>query len=194
MTPSLARIALRHLRRHPWQVGLAVLGVALGVAVAVSIDLANESARRAFTLATEAVTGRATHQILGGPSGLPEEVYRELLVDIGMRRAAPVVSGEVAALDYPGRTFTVLGVDPFSEPPFRPYLDAEPAGRGEPGSRDPLFAVAALVTRPGTALLARPTARDLGLVVGDRLNLRVAGSRRALTLVGLIEPADPTSA
>ena len=49
MTRPLARLALRHLARHPWQLGLAVLGIALGVAVAVSIDLANESARRAFS-------------------------------------------------------------------------------------------------------------------------------------------------
>jgi putative ABC transport system permease protein len=41
-----------------------VLGVALGVAVVVSIDLANASARRAFTLSSEAVTGRATHQVV----------------------------------------------------------------------------------------------------------------------------------
>ena len=51
MKRHLVRLALRHLGRHPWQVGLAVLGIALGVAVAVSIDLANESARRAFSRA-----------------------------------------------------------------------------------------------------------------------------------------------
>src|SRR5438093_557798 len=67
----LARLAARQLRSHPWQLGLAILGIALGVAVAVSIDLANGSALRAFALATEAVSGRATHQILGGPSGQP---------------------------------------------------------------------------------------------------------------------------
>src|SRR5881397_1645365 len=65
----LARLAARQLRSHPWQ---------LGVAVAVSIDLANGSALRAFALATEAVSGRATHQILGGPSGLPDDLYRRL--------------------------------------------------------------------------------------------------------------------
>jgi putative ABC transport system permease protein len=122
---QLVRIALRHLGRHPWQVGLAVLGIALGVAVAVSIDLANQSARRAFSLATEAVTGRATHQIVGGPSGLPDDLYRALKVDLGARLAAPVLSGDVAAADRPGRTFTVLGIDPFSEAPFRPYLGEE---------------------------------------------------------------------
>jgi hypothetical protein len=43
------------------------------VAVAVSIDLANASALRAFRLSTEAVSGRATHQIVGGLSGLAED-------------------------------------------------------------------------------------------------------------------------
>ena len=132
MTRPLARIALRYLRRHPWQLTLAVLGIALGVAVAVSIDLANESARRAFALATEAVTGRATHQIVGGPSGLADELYRALRVDLGARAAAPVLTGDVAASDFPGRAFTVLGVDPFAEAPFRPYLgtaDGRSGGR-----------------------------------------------------------------
>ena len=96
MTRGLVRIARRHLGRHPWQLGLAVLGIALGVAVAVSIDLANESARRAFRLAPVAVTGRATHQIVGGPSGLPDDLYRALKVDLGVPRAAPVLSGSIA--------------------------------------------------------------------------------------------------
>jgi putative ABC transport system permease protein len=207
VTGPLARIALRSLRQHPWQLGLAVLGIALGVAVAVSIDLANESARRAFTLATEAVTGRATHQILGGPSGIPDELYRTLRVDLGARPAAPVLSGDVAALDYPGRAFTVLGIDPFAEAPFRPYLGAQqgpvstpaerPGAVGErraPARPDPLSTVAALVTRPGAVLVARPTAQDLGLAVGDRLNVRVAGARRVLTVAGILEPADAASA
>jgi len=66
----LRRASRRHLLRHPGQIGLSVLGIALGVAVALSIDLATESARRAFVLATEAVTGRATHQIVGGPADI----------------------------------------------------------------------------------------------------------------------------
>jgi hypothetical protein len=79
---------------HPWQLALAIVGIALGVAVAVSIDLANGSALRAFGLAAEAVSGRATHQILGGPSGMPDELYRRLRVELGVRRAVPVVEGD----------------------------------------------------------------------------------------------------
>ena len=74
----LARAGLRHLARHPWQTGLAILGVALGVAVVVATDLASASARRAFGLSAEAVTGRATHQVVGGPGGLDERVYARI--------------------------------------------------------------------------------------------------------------------
>ena len=204
MTRALRRVALRSLGRHPWSLALAVLGIALGVAVAVSIDLANESARRAFALATEAVTGRATHQIVGGPAGISDDLYRALRVDAGVRLAAPVLTGDVAALDHPGRTFTVLGIDPLAEAPFRPYLgggasDGIDADAGAAGERarprsDPLAAVAALMTRPGAVLLARPTARELGVRPGDPLRVRVAGARRTLTVVGIVEPADPMSA
>ena len=61
------RAGLRHLTRHAWQAGLSIVGIAVGVAVVVAIDLANESARRAFELSTEAVAGRATHEVVGGP-------------------------------------------------------------------------------------------------------------------------------
>lgn len=192
MSRQLARMALRHLRWHPWQLGLTVLGIALGVGVAVSIDLANGSARRAFTLTTEAVSGRATHQVVGGPSGLPEEFYRRLRLDLRARRAAPIVSGDVAAHDRPGRTFHVLGIDPFVDVALRPYLGGEE--RGEARARELLSRAARLVTTPGGALLARPTARELRLAPGDRVDVDVAGTRRALTVVGLLDPADPASA
>jgi putative ABC transport system permease protein len=53
--------------------------------------------------------------------------------------------------------------------------------------------VAALITRPGAVLIARGAARDLDLAVGDRLAVRAAGIRRELTVVGLLDPADPAS-
>jgi putative ABC transport system permease protein len=192
LTGQLGRLAVRQLSSHPWQLGLAILGIALGVAVAVSIDLANGSALRAFRLSTEAVGGRATHQIVGGPSGLPEEVYRRLRLELGVRRAAPIVEGDVAVAGHAGRTLHVLGIDPFADADFRPYLDGQDrrAARG----RDLLARAGDLVGRGGTVLIAASTARDLGLVIGRELGLDVAGARRTLTIVGLLQPADPGSA
>ena len=189
---QLARLAVRQLRSHPWQLGLAILGIALGVAVAVSIDLANGSALRAFGLATEAVSGRATHQIVGGPSGLPDALYRRLRLELGVRRAAPIVHGDVAVAGRDGRAFHVLGIDPFVDSDFRPYLGAEDRTVARGG--DPLSRAGDLVARSGTAMIAATTANDLGLAIGGELAIEVAGTGRPLTIVGLLQPADPASA
>jgi len=181
----LRRASQRHVQRHPWQFGLAVLGIALGVAVAVSIDLANGSARRAFALATEAVTGRATHQVVGGPAGLPEAVYRAIRLGAEVSRAAPIVSSDVAAPDHPGRVFHVLGVDPLAEAPFRPYA----AGR-DPTAGGRIGELAALLTRPGAVLAPRETARALGLDLGGTLRLRAGGVTRPVVIAGWLEPGD----
>ena len=192
LTGQLARLAGRQLFSHPWQLVLAIIGIALGVSVAVSIDLANGSALRAFRLATEAVSGRATHQILGGPAGLPDDLYRRLRLELGVRHAAPIVEGDVAVVGRTGRTLHVLGIDPFVDAEFRPYLGAE--DRRESRGRDLLSRAGDLVGRSGTALITASTAHELGLAPGRDLTLDVGGDRRALTIVGLLEPADSTSA
>src|SRR6185369_8125696 len=101
--------------------------------------------------------------------GLADELYRALRVDLGARAAAPVLTGDVAASDFPGRAFTVLGVDPFAEAPFRPYLGTADGRSGADGlsARDPLGPVAVLVTRPGAVLVARPTRRARGRWTGS---------------------------
>ncbi len=122
MSPSLLRIGQRYLLRRPLQSILVVLGIALGVAVIVAIDLANGSASRAFALSTEAVSGRATHQIVGGPSGVPQALYTRLRREAGLREVAPVVSEFVTVQEVGARPMRLLGVDPFAEAPFRSYL------------------------------------------------------------------------
>ena len=180
MSRLLWRSSRGYLRQHIWQVGLALLGVALGVAVVVAIDVANESARRAFVLATQSIVGRATHQIVGGPNGVSEEVYRRLRLTGKVRALAPVVESDVAAPDYPGWIFHVLGVDAFAEAPFRPYLSSAGAS---PDNDFPAF-----LTQPATGLIAAATARQLGLAIGDRLRIRVGTRHQFITLVGLLDP------
>src|SRR5262249_822970 len=79
-----------------------------------------------------------------------------------------------------------LGIDPFSEAPFRPYLE----GAETAGSRT----LATLITEPGTVLLSRETAADLGVRISSTVALRVSGRTRAVRVVGLIEPAAARSA
>lgn len=183
MPPLLSRASRRHLARHPAQLAFAVLGVALGVAVVVAVDLANASALAAFRASSEAVAGRATHQVVGGPGGLPEALFAELARLPGVE-AAPVVEGriEVAAGAAAERSLRLLGIDPFSEAPFRPYL----AG----GRTDGAFGgdLGAFLTRPGAIVLPIETAAELGVGPGDELQVLIAGSLRSLPVVGLLAP------
>ena len=193
MTPLLLRTSLRYLLRHPWQLGLSVLGVALGVAVVVAIDLANGSARRAFTISTETVTGRATHQIVGGSNGLDESLYPRL-EDIGLKARAPIVEGFVSVAEQPGRRpgrpLQLLGVDPFAEAPFRGFLagaQAPTQGRPEAGGLE------LLLTTPSSIILSEDTARALGVAAGDLLDVQVSGRSERLRVVGLLAPANEAS-
>jgi putative ABC transport system permease protein len=175
-----ARAGWRYFHRHPWQLLLTVVGVALGVAVVVAVDLANESAERAFRLATETVTGRATHQIVGGPAGLEERLYTRLRLELGMRQAAPVVEAYGAVK---GETLQLLGVDPFAESGLRGHLAPVEAA-----------ALARLLTTPNTVIAADVTAARLGLQPGDEFRFTLAGEPRTLTLAGVIRTDPQTRA
>lgn len=184
----LYRLAWRRLRRRPLQYVLFVMGVAIGVAMMVSIDLANGSARRAFSLSTDAVTGKATHRVVGGPTGLDEEVYRLVRVTAGFSPAAPVVEGYVGAPALGGQPFRLVGIDPFAEPPFRDYF--APAGDDGDLSLDTLTA---FLTEPNSIVLSRETAAAAGLTLGHTLALDVAGRPVSARIVGLLQPADDVS-
>ncbi len=184
MTALLWRASLRHFERHRWQLGLAILGIGLGVAVVVAVDLSIASARRAFLLSVDAVTGRATHQITGGPSGLADSVYVRLRIGAGIRTSAPVVEGIVRVVsDSSTRTLRLLGVDPFAEAPFRPYANVVSAGP-TPGG---------IIAQPGAVLLSGETAIDLGLTAGDSFVVRINGAPRTVLLAGTLDPADALS-
>uniref|UniRef100_UPI0035AE0046 FtsX-like permease family protein n=1 Tax=Promineifilum sp. TaxID=2664178 RepID=UPI0035AE0046 len=180
----LYRLAWRRLRRRPFQYVLFVLGVAIGVAMMVSIDLANGSARRAFELSTDAVTGKATHRIAGGPAGLDEEIYRLLRVEVGFSPAAPVVEGYVGVPELGGQPLRLVGIDPFAEPPFRGYFNASSESGLDPA------ALTAFLTEPNSVILSGAAAEASGVALGDTLTVEVGGRRAATRVVGLLRPAD----
>ncbi len=174
MTRSLWRSSMRYLWSHPWLFGLSIVGVAVGVAMVVSIDLANYSAQEAFELSAETVTGRATHQVRGAGEELDEDVYRLLRVEERIRPVAPVVEGH-ATIPEAGRTFQLLGVDPIAEGPFRSYA-----------SQDAGIELESFMAQRNTALIAEPVAAALGKDPGDELQIRIGGREHTLRIAGLL--------
>src|SRR5688500_7338782 len=186
-------LSLRTLFRHPIQFAIMTLGIALGVAVMVSIDIANASAGRAFDLSTSAVTGRATHAIVGSALGVDQAVYVRLRTDPqwrGRLESAPLVIAYAVSPQLGEVPFTVLGIDAFAEAPFRSYLGTQQQTRPE--------TIAPLLTVPGAILLSAPTAERYGLQPCSsdalenscRLTLSINGKKRQAHLTGLLEHSD----
>ncbi|MDX1516021.1 MAG: ABC transporter permease [Woeseiaceae bacterium] len=178
MIPVTWRASLGYLLRHPWQLALSVVGIGIGVAVIVAVDLANASARKAFLLSMDAVTGEATHQVVGGPRGVDEQLYVDLRTRAGLRNVAPVVEGVVAVDDV---ELTLLGVDLFAEQELRDFTQDVDVGSGDPAER--LFR--AFVTESGAAVMSRATAASLGLGPGDRFAVETGGRRFDAELIGV---------
>jgi len=169
----------------------------MGVAVVVSIDLTIQSARKGFRISAETVAGRATHHVVGGAQGLPEELFRTLKVDAGVAEAAPIVEGVASSPALPGLSLRVVGVDPFSEGPFRPFVagaaEGVPAGaaEGTPEGGSSAFDVSSLMTTHLGVVLAAGTAADAGVGLGDDLPLQTGGRSVEARVVGLLAPEGP---
>ncbi len=164
--------------RHWGQLVLALLGIALGMALWVGLEMSYQSSTQAAQLTRLALTGLATHRIQAGAQGVPEDLYRWLRIEQGIHPAAPGIEGFVW-LD--GRAMRVIGVDPFGEADFRPYLL---------GSKEQVWP---LIHTPGGVLLSAATAERLGQLPGMNFSVQPGGQAQkgaSLSVVGLIEPAD----
>jgi len=177
---------LRHLLRHPAQLALALVGLALGVATIAAVDMATASAYRAFELSIDAVNGAATHELAAGPAGIDELLY------VALRRAglpiefAPIVEGYAAIGD---RTLQLVGIDPFASPAFGSSASAlgALAVRLEDFPR--------WFTQGGTVMMAAGTAAELHLSAGQSFPLEVSGRTRSAQLLapfGAERPGDET--
>ncbi|HSY07921.1 MAG TPA: FtsX-like permease family protein [Steroidobacteraceae bacterium] len=165
---------LRHLLRHPAQLALALVGLALGVATIAAVDMATASAARAFELSIDAVNGTATHEIVAGPAGIDERLYVALRRAAGPIEFAPVVEGyaEIGA-----RTLQLVGIDPLASPAFAAAVEGGAAMSVQRADLARWFSDA------GTVMMASDTARALHLSAGESFDLEVSGRTRAATLL-----------
>jgi putative ABC transport system permease protein len=194
----LFNLAFQRIRQRPLPYILCIVGIALGVAMMVSIDLANGSAQRAFSLSTDAITGKSTHQITAiSAQGIDESVYTALKIktspDLDL---APVVEGYVKVSELDNQPLRLVGVDLFAEAPFRSYFaQAEETGQGSNrvSSAEEQSAGNGFVqflTEPNTVVLSQDLANQYHLQLGDALHLDIAGRSQTVNLLGTIAPSD----
>ncbi|MDI1231084.1 MAG: ABC transporter permease [Methylobacter sp.] len=187
MSSVLNRASRNFLWRHPWQLALAIVGIALGVAVVISIDLAMESSLNAFDQAGKAFSGVATHRIVAGDGGLDEKLYRRLRVEQGIQKLSPVVNGYVFVSKQADAGFKLIGIDPFIEKSFQSIWQTRQNENTSPNL------LTRLLTEPNTALISEQTALRLGLNIEDDLTIDTDHGKHWLKIIGLLSPNNAVS-
>jgi putative ABC transport system permease protein len=176
----LRRASLRFYLRHPWQLGLAIAGISLGVGVHVGVGLANDSAARAFDVAASAVRGAVTHRLLPVDGALDDALYRDLALRDGDLTAAPVVEGTVGIAGRSRLRVPLLGVDPLLGAPALQMAQVAPGSGAD---------LARLVAEPGTVLLPEELAAVLGVSSGASATLTIGSREVAVEILGTVQAA-----
>jgi len=106
-----------------------VLGVSLGIAVVIAIQLTNASSVRGFETALETVAGKTAVEIIGSSTGVDETLLPQIgwLRELGI--VSPVIEGTAALVTGDVKSLSrrrmeavkVLGVDILRDQPFRDY-------------------------------------------------------------------------
>jgi putative ABC transport system permease protein len=120
------------LRHHPWRNLAALLAVTLGVALAFSVQLINQSALSEFSSAVRAVNGQPDFELRGQRSGFDEALYARVARHPAVAIASPVIEIDTYAFDAQGQpgqrvALKIIGLDALVAAPLSPALMPRPA-------------------------------------------------------------------
>jgi len=186
LTNLLHRVSLKHIRHQKARTIMAMLGIALGVATMVSIDIVNASVLRSFEESINNITGRAVLQVTGAESGFPESMLERVQKVPGVEFALPVIQTNALFSQGTKQSFMILGVDALQDHQIRSYkLSDESAD-----IPDPLLFLA----KPDSLLLTRKMAEREGIRIDQKVRVQTVQGIKTLTVRGLLDPEGPAKA
>ena len=181
--PLLLRSSLRYMSQHLGQTCLTVLGIVLGVAIVVAVDLANSSAKKAFALSLQTISGNTSHQLRGGPDGVPENIYVEFRRVLGIQSSAPMISDYVSVQD---NTYTLLGIDPIAEIVLARHQYNEGNGLS-------VVNMARFLLEQNTVIMSARTAKKLKITVDEDFVLQHRSREYRVKVVNIFSSDNPAA-
>ncbi|NIM41350.1 MAG: FtsX-like permease family protein [Hydrogenophaga sp.] len=174
MLRLLATVSWPEFRHHPWRTATAVFAVALGVALALAVQLINASALAEFRDAVSAVNGQPDVELRARQGLLDDALLERVAAQPGVAAASPVLEVPAQVVNAQGerQAARLIGVDALSvgrvAPALMPLIN-------DAGGRLDLFA-------PDAAFL-NASAR---LAVGDAptARLRLGPTEHTLRIAG----------
>ncbi|MDE2094239.1 MAG: hypothetical protein KGI87_10340, partial [Burkholderiales bacterium] len=196
----LRQVSWPELRHHPWRHLAALLAVVLGVALAFSVQLINQSALSEFSAAARAVGGVPDFELRGPLGGFDEALYGRVARDPQVAQASPVIELDTYAIDAQGRrvALKVIGLDALVAGPLAPALLPHPAAGAEryavldPGA---VFLNAQARQRLAGGAVHRPVADSethRPLAGGETRPQRAGGELHQLPADGTVRVQTPT--
>lgn len=152
---------------------LTVLGVALGVASVLSIQIINQNALAAFEGSMEALSGDADLSVLGRMPSLPESLYVDVLSTPGVRSAWPLVRTQVVLDRQKDFFLEIIGVDFFA--PLRVPWEGDPVDLSE------------TLSKSGWAAFTPGLADEMGWQIGDQVSVSNGSDQVHLTVGTLVD-------
>jgi len=178
----LKNITLRHLRLHKGRTILSIIGIALGVGVFVSVQMAIHTAIESFNATVDHVSGKANFQITSFGRGFSEEVYLKVKKVPGVKAATPVIQ-YTSKMDEPiGEPLYLLGIDVFSDQPFREYQFYQSEDEGLLFLKD-----------PHSIAITEKLANRHGLKKGEKITLIVGSKKVILNITNLLKMEGPAN-
>lgn len=128
MIALLRSLFVPELRHHPWRHLAALLAVMLGVALAFSVQLINQSALSEFSAAVRSVNGQPDFELRAQRGGFDETLYARVATHPQVAIASPVLEIDTMAIDAQGQRvpLRVLGIDALVAGPLAPALMPQP--------------------------------------------------------------------
>ena len=177
---------LRSLQRHPLLAVLNIATVALGVALYLAIQIANQSANQAFEASVDVVAGKAQLEVNAPAGNLPDALLPKIAALPGVSAATPIVRGFVTLPQFPGEYLDLLGIDVFTNGPFRTFQLTDFGG----GAFDPQ----PWLRGPRVVALSEVFAQRHGLKAGNEIIAQINGKTVRLTIGFLLQSGESTVA
>jgi putative ABC transport system permease protein len=169
---------LRYVARHKLLALLNILSVALGVAVYLSIQIANRSANQSFAAGVDLVAGKAHLEARGQ---IADELWPKISGINGVSETTATVEGIVTLPAFRGEYLRLVGIDLLTSAPFRTF---------EVGSAAEQLDLETWLGKSGSIAVTREFARKVGIKTGDALDLQVNARTLQATVVALIDLSD----
>jgi putative ABC transport system permease protein len=174
---TLLLLYRRNVRVQPIREAMAIMGIAAGVALLFTVQVAHHSITGSFEQISRGVTGRATLELSSrGPGGFSERISDEIEHMRGVGASAPILQEPIVVVGPTGhRPVTLVGATP------------QIARLG--GRLAAQLLVAGVSGRGGLLVVTERTAHDIGALPGGQVTVLARGQRRRIKIAGILSSA-----